>query len=526
MAKKFNTYGACIPEKHYMVDLTSRLEAIKAMVDEGDYFTINRARQYGKTTTLRALSTYLKEDYYVVSLDFQQLGSYAYENETKFVMSLSSAILRVFRNFPEDIREQMTALMMGKETLLSLQRLFQIFEDWCAASDRPIVLLIDEVDTATNNQIFLDFLAQIRAEYLNRYNVPTFQSVVLAGVHDVRSIKRKIRPEDEHKENSPWNIAAKFKLDMYFSANDIVGMLKDYESDYHTGMNIQSVADMIFEYTSGYPYLVSDICKITDEELPGSDEFPQKADAWTEQGIREAIKRVIKEDNPLYESMMGKLVKYPELRSLLQEVLFNGQTVLYASTASYIKDAAMFGFIRNENETVVIANRIFESVLYNHFISEEFTGNKLYAVGAEERNRFIVGGHLDIRRIMEKFIETFSEVYGEEDEEFLEKAGRKYFLLFLKPIINGIGNYSIEPQTRNSERMDLVIFYRGEQNILELKIWRGNSYNERGEKQLSGYLDYFHMKKGYMLSFNFNKKKTRGIREIVLGDKVLVEGVV
>lgn len=96
----------------------------------------------------------------------------------------------------------------------------------------------------------------------------------------------------------------------------------------------------------------------------------------------------------------------------------------------------------------------------------------------------------------------------------------------MKPIINGIGNYSIEPQTRNSERMDLVIFYQGEKNILELKIWRGNAYNERGEKQLSGYLDYFQMKKGYMLSFNFNKKKTRGIRNIILGDKVLVEAVV
>lgn len=104
--------------------------------------------------------------------------------------------------------------------------------------------------------------------------------------------------------------------------------------------------------------------------------------------------------------------------------------------------------------------------------------------------------------------------------------GRKYFLLFLKPIINGIGNYSIEPQTRDSERMDLVIYYQGEQNILELKIWRGNAYNERGERQLSGYLDYFHMKKGYMLSFNFNKKKTCGVREIVLDDKILIEGVV
>ncbi|MCD7814159.1 MAG: hypothetical protein LUH20_08980 [Lachnospiraceae bacterium] len=42
MAKIFNVNGVCLPEMHYMVDLTSRLEAIKKMVDAGDYFTINR----------------------------------------------------------------------------------------------------------------------------------------------------------------------------------------------------------------------------------------------------------------------------------------------------------------------------------------------------------------------------------------------------------------------------------------------------------------------------------------------------
>ena len=74
--------------------------------------------------------------------------------------------------------------------------------------------------------------------------------------------------------------------------------------------------------------------------------------------------------------------------------------------------------------------------------------------------------------------------------------------------------------------MDLVIYYHGEQHIIELKLWRGNSYNERGEKQISDYLDYFGLKKGYMLSFNFNKKKDIGVKEIKVGDKTLIEAVV
>ena len=84
----------------------------------------------------------------------------------------------------------------------------------------------------------------------------------------------------------------------------------------------------------------------------------------------------------------------------------------------------------------------------------------------------------------------------------------------------------MEPHTRNHERMDLVIDYRGEQYICELKIWHGNAYNERGERQLSDYMDYFHIKRGYMLSFNFNKKKQIGVKDIVLGDRLLTEAVV
>lgn len=52
MHKFFNVSGDCKPGLHYMVDLSSRLQKIKSMVDSGQYFTINRARQYGKTTTL------------------------------------------------------------------------------------------------------------------------------------------------------------------------------------------------------------------------------------------------------------------------------------------------------------------------------------------------------------------------------------------------------------------------------------------------------------------------------------------
>ena len=62
--------------------------------------------------------------------------------------------------------------------------------------------------------------------------------------------------------------------------------------------------------------------------------------------------------------------------------------------------------------------------------------------------------------------------------------------------------------------------------MVELKIWRSNAYHERGERQLLDYLEAYHLEKGYLLSFNFNWKKEVGVKEIRLGEKVLVGAVV
>ncbi len=53
----------------------------------------------------------------------------------------------------------------------------------------------------------ISFLAQLRTLYLKRDKVPTFHSVILAGVYHIKNLKLKIRKESEHQYNSPWNIA-------------------------------------------------------------------------------------------------------------------------------------------------------------------------------------------------------------------------------------------------------------------------------------------------------------------------------
>ncbi len=93
MERYFNTEGSCNPEEHYMVKLDRRLEQIKKMlVDRKKYFVINRGRQYGKTTTLRSLKKYLSEEYMVVSLDFQELGTAEFADESTFARAFADIL--------------------------------------------------------------------------------------------------------------------------------------------------------------------------------------------------------------------------------------------------------------------------------------------------------------------------------------------------------------------------------------------------------------------------------------------------
>ena len=150
---------------------------------------------------------------------------------------------------------------------VTLDKMFRCLSKICRTAKKPIVLMIDEVDSASNNQVFIDFLAQLRGYYLARDRRPIFHSVILAGVYDIKNLKLKIRPDSEHQYNSPWNIAADFDIDMSFSADQIKAMLTEYESDHQTGMDRRAVAEAIYRYTSGYPYLVSAVCKLMDEKL-------------------------------------------------------------------------------------------------------------------------------------------------------------------------------------------------------------------------------------------------------------------
>lgn len=515
-----------------MVCIEDKLEKIKNMVDAGSYFVINRARQYGKTTTLKLLADYLKNEYIVISLDFQKLSNAGFQNEHIFSTTFTDYLIRTIESKKNPIHGldkhvlELLQKTSKEDDTFSLTSLFVHLSTLCDTAEKPIVLIIDEVDSATNNQVFLDFLSQLRGYYLDREDTPAFQSVILAGVYDIKNLKNKIRPEEDHKFNSPWNIAEPFLVDMSLSETGIAGMLSEYELEHLTGMNISDVAHEIYAYTSGYPFLVSLICRTLDTTISLTNERLKGDKAWSVSGVSEAIKIILREKSPIFDSMIRQISEHKELKEMLHMTLFTGSKLAFNPDDTACELGVMFGYIKDDNGIISITNRIFETRLYNYFLSEVQLNNSSYLAASNDKNQFIVNGMLDMDLIIEKFVTHFHDVYGDNDQKFIENYGRKFFLLYLKPIINGTGNYYIESQTRDAKRTDIIVDYLGKRFIIELKIWNGQKYNEEGERQIIGYLDRYHLEKGYLLSFSFNKNKEIGVKEITYANKTIIEAIV
>ena len=389
-------------------------------------------------------------------------------------------------------------------------------EEICTISAKPVIVLIDEVDQAGNNDGFIKFLGGLRTMYLERAGHPTFQSVILAGVYDVKNLKLKIRTDDEHQYNSPWNIAVPFDVDMSLPAKGITDMLDEYAGEHGIQFDTGGVGQMIRDYTSGYPFLVSRLCQIIDE----------KAYTWNKEGVLRAVNDILMERNTLFDNMIKKLDEYPELKRMLKTILLSGMDSTYNPDEKYIQIAYMFNYIENRGGKIAVACRIMETRLYNLFIKEEEQSD-FYRQGQMDKSEFVRDGVIDMRHLLERFVVHMNETYKMDVEnKFIENDARKIFLTYLRPVINGTGNYYCEAQTRDLTRTDVVVDYHGRQYVIELKIWRGEAYNERGERQLAEYLDYYHLQTGYMVSFCFGRSKQPGVHEVKVGDRTLIEAIV
>ena len=82
----------------------------------------------------------------------------------------------------------------------------------------------------------------------------------------------------------------------------------------------------------------------------------------------------------------------------------------------------MYGFIYNNHNTVAVSNRIFEMRLYNYYIGESKKNEDLKQLAAANKSMFIRSdGTLDVRLIMERFIDEHNRIHNGETEKFMNR---------------------------------------------------------------------------------------------------------
>ena len=508
--RKFNVNGLCVPHKHYMVDISEKVRQILKLVNDEHYFTINRARQYGKTTTLNQLENALLNsgDHFCASISFEEQGLNDFDTEAAFcdmfLSKISHALLMT--NAGEEYSESWYA-----SEVTEIRGLGRHITKMCKG--KKLILMIDEVDKTSENRLFLHFLGMLRAKYLSRQAEAdyTFHSVILAGVTDIKNLKLKMINDGLHEPlaeegrifNSPWNIAAAFDVDMSFSPDEISTMLVSYEKDHNTGMDISLISNEIYRHTEGYPFLVSRICKHIYDQTDGN---------WTTSGVEEAVAFILGEENTLFDDMSKNMENHKNLYDFMYELIILGEHKDFNLMVPVVKLASMFGYIKKANGKgkAVVSNRIFENALARYFVTNNANINQ------DSRRKpgviyqdIIKGGIFDMEMCILKFAEHYREIYAEEDEQFLERHGRLIFLTYLKPLLNGQGFYHLESQFTDRRRMDIVVDFEKQQFIVELKIWRGPACQEDAYNQLLGYMESKNANEGYLLTFDFRKNANK-----------------
>ena len=149
MQKEFNVTGTCIPKRHYMVDTADKLEKVMQLVEKGKYFTINRPRQYGKTTTLSRLNKLLeKEGYLPVKISFEGLEDEVWETAQRFCKEFAGMLMDKFLVTGQN--DAATYWTQCRNRINSLNEFSRAITSFVLKQPQKVVLMIDEVDQTSN----------------------------------------------------------------------------------------------------------------------------------------------------------------------------------------------------------------------------------------------------------------------------------------------------------------------------------------------------------------------------------------
>ena len=500
----FNTAGPVKPELHYCLPPLQRfdLSEVMLLIDQQKYFVLHAPRQVGKTSYLLALMDYLNGTGNYRALYFNvEIAQTAREDVARGMVAILSMLSSMARSrlqdsFPESIRQEVLANHGGDAAL------FELLTQWAQASDKPLVLLIDEIDALVGDTL-ISVLRQLRAGYANRpTNFP--QSIILCGVRDVRDYRiHSSREKTVITGGSAFNVKARSLRLGDFDREEVEALYKQPTEE--TG---QVFADdalaLLWELTQGQPWLVNALAyEVCFEMHVGRD----RAQPITAAMVAKAKENLILRRETHLDQLTDKL-KEPRVHRVIAPILAgDGEPEqLPADDVQYVAD---LGLITTKGQ-IRIANKIYQEV-----IPRELIYTTQLTITHQPEWYIADDGRLNIPKLLAAFQQFFREHSASWLQQFdYQEAGPQLLLqAFLQRIVNGGGQITRE-YGLGRDRTDLLILWpHGDHHlqrvVIETKLRRGKVATtiQKGLEQTWRYMDSCTADEGHLVIFDRDQTK-------------------
>ncbi|NBC07662.1 MAG: AAA family ATPase [Bacteroidetes bacterium] len=489
MKRFFNTTGLCNPEDHYMVKpFRGMFNEIYHLIEAKQYFLIHAPRQTGKTTFLHQLAHRLnREGKYTAAVCSLESAGY-----TSISVSDANEV------FAQSLYQTAQVFLSGAELppnpdqyKAGAQLFRQYLSDWSKALEKPLVLLVDEVD-ALYDDVLIAVLRQFRDGFQTRpQGFP--QSIALVGLRDIREYRTRARADNPSiGAGSPFNVKAESFFLPVFSREEVRGLLNQHTAD--TGQEFSdAVFEKIYEYTGGQPWLTNALANEIVAKMLRNDH----SKAITPDMVIEAKERLIEQRQTHLDSLADK-VREERVRKIVMSII-EGSPLEFDTLDDSIRYCRDLGLI-TQKSPIRFANPIYREIVtrtLNSPLQESFP---------EEISE--TAWYLDEegRLIMDKLLGAFVDFYRRHSESWLERftykeAGHQLLLMaFLQRVVNGGGRIEREMAVGNG-RTDLAVFWKDQVVPIELKIHYDNYTLPDGLRQLGRYMDKLGQEHGYLMIF-------------------------
>ncbi len=452
MERFFNTEGPVNCEDHYCLPPLQRfdLHEIRGLIEQKKYFVLHAPRQTGKTSCLLALMDFLnREGTYMCLYMNVEKGQSAREDVTRGMRAIVGDLASNARDylhdmFPADHMNEILA-QWGEDSMFS-----EVASQWCAVLQKPLVLLIDEVDALIGDTL-ISLLRQIRTGYSKRPGLFP-QSIILCGVRDVRDYRiHSAKEKTVITGGSAFNIKAKSLRLGDFVQGEMKTLYLQHTEE--TGQVFEPDAlDLAWELTQGQPYLANALAYETCfERKEGRDRSrPVTREMMNEAKESLILRRVTHLDqlaDKLQEERVRRVIG-PILEGALLETDFRLEDVQYVMDLGLIR--------RLEGGNLEIANDIYREV-----IPRELTWGLQSGIYQETLWYVNPDGRLDMRKLLAAFQEFFREHSEHWVERFQYREAGPQLLLqaFLQRIVNSGGRIERE-YGLGRMRTDLLVIWR------------------------------------------------------------------